>query len=96
MARTRHLPLYAATYGFAKETFRIKVKLPKLLKYDLGQEAFTSAIKMLHTIDTGVGNITVIDLRNYILRLKNKNTVFQRNAFTWALPKPLHSRADSP
>jgi hypothetical protein len=47
MARTRHLPLYAATYGFAKETYRIKIKLPKLLKYDLGQEAFTSAIKML-------------------------------------------------
>lgn len=50
MARTRHLPLYSATYNFTKEIYRIKIKLPKALKYDLGQEAFTSSIKMLKCV----------------------------------------------
>lgn len=50
MARTRHLPLYSATYNFTKEIYRIKIKLPKALKYDLGQEAFASAIKMLKCV----------------------------------------------
>jgi hypothetical protein len=50
MARTRHLPLYAAIYGFSKETYRLKVKLPKVLKYELGQETFSSAIKMLKCV----------------------------------------------
>ena len=50
MARTRHLPLYAAIYGFSKETYRLKVKLPKALKYDLGQDVFQSAVKMLKCV----------------------------------------------
>jgi hypothetical protein len=50
MARARHLPLYAATYAFAKDVYRIKIKLPKALKFDLGQETFSSAIKMLKCV----------------------------------------------
>ncbi len=50
MARTRHLPLYVAIYAFCRETYRLKVKLPKALKYDLGQETFQSAIKMLKCV----------------------------------------------
>jgi hypothetical protein len=50
MTRTRHLPLYAATYSFAKDVYRIKIKLPKVLKFDLGQEVFSSAIKMLKCV----------------------------------------------
>lgn len=50
MARTRHLPLYAAIYAFSRETYRLKIKLPKSLKHDLGQETFSSAIKMLKCV----------------------------------------------
>ena len=50
MSRTRHLPLYTASYVFVRETYRIKIKLPKILKYDLGQEAFASSIKILKCV----------------------------------------------
>lgn len=47
MARTQHLPLYTSAYVFVREIYRIKLKLPKVLKHDLGQEVFRSAIKLL-------------------------------------------------
>ena len=50
MAHSRHLPLYAAAYAFSKEIYRLKIKLPKAMKHDLGQEAFHSAIKILKCI----------------------------------------------
>ena len=50
MAQSRHLPLYAAAYAFTKEIYRLKTKLPKALKHELGQEAFHSAIKTLKCI----------------------------------------------
>jgi hypothetical protein len=50
MAHSRHLPLYAAAYAFTKEMYRLKTKLPKALKYELGQEAFHSAVKTLKCI----------------------------------------------
>lgn len=50
MAHTRHLPLYAATFGFTKDIYRLKAKLPKAMKHELGQEAFHSAIKALKCI----------------------------------------------
>ncbi len=59
MARTRHLPLYAAIYGFSKETYRLKVKLPKALKHDLGQETFASAIKMLKCVVIANASATI-------------------------------------
>ncbi len=46
----RHLPLYAAAFAFSKEIYRLKTKLPKAMKYELGQEAFHSAIKTLKCI----------------------------------------------
>jgi hypothetical protein len=50
MSRTQHLPLYSAAYIFTREIYRARIKLPKTLKFDLGQEAFQSAIKILKCI----------------------------------------------
>lgn len=47
MARTQHLSIYASAYTFTREIYRIKLKLPKTLKYDLGTEACGSTIKIL-------------------------------------------------
>lgn len=48
--RTQNLPLYTSAFILAREIYRIKVKLPKTLKYDLGQEAFQSTIKVLKCV----------------------------------------------
>lgn len=50
MARTQHLPLYSAAFVLVREIYRIRVKLPKMLKHDLGQEAFQSALKILKCV----------------------------------------------
>ena len=50
MARVQHLPLYSLAYAYVREVYRVKVKLPKLLRYDLGQEAFESSFKILKCI----------------------------------------------
>lgn len=50
MARTQHLPLYSATVVFAREIYRVRVKLPKTLKHDLGSESFQSALKLIKCI----------------------------------------------
>ena len=50
MSQTQNLPLYSLSYAYAKELYRIKLKLPKALKYDLGPEVFGSALKILKCI----------------------------------------------
>jgi hypothetical protein len=50
MARVQHLPLYSWAYAFVRESYRIMGKLPKLLKHDLGQEAFSSALKIVKCV----------------------------------------------
>jgi len=50
VARTQHLPLYSAAFVFVREIYKIRVKLPRLLKHDLGQEVFQSAIKILKCV----------------------------------------------
>jgi hypothetical protein len=50
MARTRHLPLYGASYSFTKDIYRLKLKLSKTLRHDLGQEACLTSIKILKCI----------------------------------------------
>jgi hypothetical protein len=50
MARVQHLPLYLSSYQFSKEIYRLKLKLPKTLKHDLGQEAFSSVLKILKCV----------------------------------------------
>ena len=50
MSRTQSLPLYSSAYIFTREIYRIRVKLPKTLKFDLGQEVFQSSIKIIKCI----------------------------------------------
>ena len=50
MARTQHLPLYSAAFVFVREVYRVRVKLPKTLKHDLGQEVFQSALIVLKCV----------------------------------------------
>lgn len=50
VARTQHLPLYSASYVFVREIYRIRIKLPKTLKHDLGRELFESALKILKCV----------------------------------------------
>ena len=42
--------MYQACYQFAKEIYRLKVKLPKTLKNDLGQEAFATSLKVVKCV----------------------------------------------
>ena len=79
MARTQHLPLYSASYIFTREIYRVRVKLPKTLKFDLGQEVFQSSIKILKCIvianhardkDSHVGRLLLeIEVQWMLLRL---------------------------
>ena len=50
MARVQHLPLYTAAYSYVREVYRVKEKLPKLLRYDLGQEGFASSFRILKQV----------------------------------------------
>ncbi|NDC24702.1 MAG: hypothetical protein EBZ49_11335, partial [Proteobacteria bacterium] len=50
VARYQHLPLYQATYAYTKEIYRLKCRLPKLIRHDLGQDLFRSSVKALKLI----------------------------------------------
>ena len=50
MAQVRNLPLYSSVYVLVRETYRLKTKLPKSLKHEVGSELFASAIKILKCV----------------------------------------------
>ena len=50
MARFKHLEIYQQTYKLNREIFRIKQKLPKTLKFDLGEFVFRSSLRMIRGI----------------------------------------------
>jgi hypothetical protein len=50
MTQLKNLPLYSSSYTYTKEIYCIKLKLPKSLKHDLGQEVFGSTLKILRCI----------------------------------------------
>jgi len=50
MSRIHHLPLYTSAYSLVREIYRIKFKLPKCLKHDLGQSASETALGILKGI----------------------------------------------
>lgn len=50
MARFKHLEVYNQAYKLNREVFRIKQKLPKTLKYDLGEFVFRSSIRAIRGI----------------------------------------------
>ena len=64
MARSKHLKIYQDAYHFTRELYRIKLKLPKALKYDLGEQISASALRMLKGVVVANGS-------------KNKNSSLQ-------------------
>ena len=50
MARYQHLPLYQEAYGFSREIYRLKLKLPKDLKHDLGSLTFQATLRCIRCI----------------------------------------------
>ena len=50
MARFKHLEIYQAAYKLNHEIYRTKLKLPKTLKYDLGEVTFKSSLKIIRGI----------------------------------------------
>ncbi len=50
MGRSKHLQIYQDAYHFTREVFRIKFKLPKLIKYDLGEQLGNSSLRILNGI----------------------------------------------
>ena len=50
MARNNHLGIYQEAYRFCREIFKLKQKMPKLLKYDLGEKIGHSCLIVLRNI----------------------------------------------
>jgi hypothetical protein len=53
VARYQQLRLYQACYALTREFYRLRAKLPKTLKYDLGTTACNSALRCLKLIIFG-------------------------------------------
>ncbi len=47
MARFKHLEIYQSAYKFTREVYQIKTKLPKNLKFDLGEKMLNSSLKII-------------------------------------------------
>ena len=50
MARYQHLPVYQSVYVLCLQSYRIKLKLPKSFKHDLGQAFCGQSIRLLKII----------------------------------------------
>ena len=50
MARYQHLPLYQEVYSLLREIHKIRVKLPKDLKHELGVLIFQAALRCIRCI----------------------------------------------
>ena len=50
MARFKHLEIYQSAYKFTREVYQIKTKLPKTLKFDLGEKTLNSCLKIIRGI----------------------------------------------
>ena len=50
MARYQHLPVYQALYSLSLQSYRLKLKLPKTLKHDLGQVFFETAVRCVRGV----------------------------------------------
>jgi len=47
VARFKHLEIYQSAYKFTREVYQIKTKLPKNLKFDLGEKMLNSSLKII-------------------------------------------------
>lgn len=50
MARYQHLPLFQACYGFVRQAYRLKMKLPQAFRHELGSEFVRSALRVLKLV----------------------------------------------
>ena len=50
MARFKHLEIYQSAYKFTREVYQIKTKLPKTLKFDLGEKISNSCLKVIRGV----------------------------------------------
>lgn len=50
MARFKHLEIYQSAYKFTREVYQIKTKLPKNLKFDLGEKTLNSCLKIIRGV----------------------------------------------
>jgi hypothetical protein len=57
MARFEHLPIYKDVYVFTREFYRLKLKLPKHLKYDIGSQILESCMKIQKGIIVANGSV---------------------------------------
>jgi hypothetical protein len=56
MARYEHLDVYRDMYKFTRELYRLKSKLPRTVKHDLGKYMCQSALKSLRGIVVANGS----------------------------------------
>lgn len=50
MAKFHQLEIYQSVYKFIKLMYEVKIKLPKILKYDLGRLSCESSLKLLRGV----------------------------------------------
>lgn len=50
MATNKHLNIYQDAYRFCREVFRLKQKMPKTLKYDLGEKLGEASLNVMKAI----------------------------------------------
>jgi hypothetical protein len=50
VARFKHLEIYQSAYKFTREVYQIKTKLPKNLKFDLGEKTLNSCLKIIRGV----------------------------------------------
>ena len=60
MARYQHLPVYQALYALSVHSYRLKIKLPKTLKHDLGEIYFEAVVKCLRGVILANGSVNKI------------------------------------
>ena len=71
MARYQHLPLYQACYALTREVYRLRIKFPKTLKYDLGTTLCASAVRCLKLIVMANGRVSKeATLRELLLEIE--------------------------
>lgn len=94
MSQARHLSVYSQTYKYLKEIHRIKLKLSKVLKYDLGNEAATSSLKILKCIV--LANRSQDKTRYLVLSEYLSDIERQSEAWLWQQKEMQRSKSQPP
>ncbi|MBY0471377.1 four helix bundle protein [bacterium] len=67
MARYQHLPVYQALYSLNLKIYRLKLKLPKSLKHDLGQLFFETSVRCLRGVVLANGSANKVPALQRVL-----------------------------